>query len=98
MDQIQQSTNVKQLSNDLQNIQRGIGAGVQARTQGKALEESNKFIQQGLQQGAFLTASNFKTLLAGEESYSLVSFEHVLMNYSSDEPTKRCRDFRRPGP
>ena len=96
MDQIQQSTNVKQLSNDLQNIQRGIGAGVQARTQGKALEESNKFIQQGLQQGAFLTASNFKTLLTGGDL--LISFEYVLMNDSSAEPTKRRREFGRPGP
>ena len=67
LDRIQQSSNVKQLSNDLQNLQRGISASSQARTQERVLEESNKFTQQGLQQGALLTSTNINTLLAGKD-------------------------------
>ena len=63
LDRIQQSSNVRQLSNDLQNLQRGIGASSRARTQEKILEESNKFTQQGLDHRAFSSISNINTLL-----------------------------------
>ena len=66
LDRIQQSSNVRQLSNDLQNLQRGIGASSRARTHEKVLEESNKFTQQGLEQRAFSSNSNINTLIEGK--------------------------------
>ena len=90
LDRIQQSSNVRQLSNDLQNLQRGIGASSRARTQEKVLEESNKFTQQGLEQRAFSSNSNINTLIEGK---IVVCWSSIIMNHSSTETPNRSASF-----